>query len=72
MPSYHMLPYVGLCGGCVRAVGTRVGFCQLAMGVHMVIQVTPAKYSSFIILEIATDEDLNKVKYFVTSRLTRL
>ena len=70
MPSYNMLPYVRLCGGGVRTVGARVGFRQLAVGVDMVIQVAPAKYSSLVILEI--DLVLNKLKYFVTSRLTRL
>ena len=66
MPSYNMLPYVGLCGGGVRTVGTRVGLCQLAVGVDMVIQMAPARYF-WVILE--TDLVL---KYFRTSRLTKL
>ena len=37
MPSHNMLSYVGLCSGGVRTVGARVGFCQLAMGVNMVV-----------------------------------
>ena len=47
MPSYNMLPYVGLCGGGVRTVGTRVGLRQLAVGVDMVIQMAPARYFSW-------------------------
>ena len=70
MPSYNMLPYIGLCCGGVRTVGTGVGLSQLAVGVDMVIQVAPEKYSSLVILEI--DLVLNKLKYFVSSRLTRL
>ena len=70
MPSYNMLPNVGVCGGGVRTVGTRVGLGQLAVGVDMVIQVAPAKYSYLIILE--TDLVLNRLEYLVTSRLTRL
>ena len=46
MPSYHVLPYVGLCGGGVRTVGTGVGLRQLAVSVDMVVQVAPAEYSS--------------------------
>ena len=53
MSPYHMLPNVSFCGGCVRTVRTRVGLCQFAVGVHMVIEVAPAKYLAFIILEMA-------------------
>ena len=56
MPSYNMLPNVCLCCGGVRAVGTRVGLCQLSMGVHMIIQMAPEeerKKFFLIALEIA-------------------
>lgn len=49
-------------------MGTGVGLSQLAVGVDMVIQVAPVNYSSLVILEI--DLVLNKLKYFVISRLT--
>ena len=60
MPSYHMLPNVCLCGGGVRAVGARVGLCQLSMGVDMVIQVAPEK--PVVINPPKDDLFLNKLK----------